>query len=106
MNNKNIIETILESLPKSIVAVDRNHVITYMNKAARNAHTNLVGQSLLDCHNENSVRKIHEIARRMEAGENHIFLKEEDGFVKSYFVALRDIKGQFTGYYEMMDKRS
>ena len=104
MNNNT--ETILESLPKSIVAVDSNYVITYMNKSARKEHTDLVGKSLLDCHNEDSVRKIHEMTRRMETGEDQILLKEKEGFVKSYFVALRDIKGQFTGYYEMMDKRS
>jgi DUF438 domain-containing protein len=106
MNNKNIIAAILESLPKSIVAADRNHVITYMNKSARDEHTNLVGTSLLDCHNEDSVMKIHEIVRRLEAGEEMITLREEDGFIKSYFKAVRDEQGRLSGYYELMDKRS
>jgi PAS domain S-box-containing protein len=106
MNNKNIIEAILESLPKSIVAADLNHVITYMNKAARTEHTNLVGTSLLDCHNEDSIRKIHEISRRLEAGEEMITLREEDGFIKSYFKAVRDEQDEYAGYYELMDKRN
>lgn len=42
----------------------------------------------------------------MEAGEDKILLKEKDGFIKSYFIALRDNEGQFTGYYELMEKRS
>lgn len=106
MDKENIIEAILESLPKSIVAADRNHVITYMNKAARDEHTDLVGASLLDCHNEDSVRKIREIARRLEAGEELITLRDEVGFIKSYFRAVRDGQGVFSGYYELMDKRS
>lgn len=58
MNKQNIIELILESLPKSIVATDKAHVITYMKKAARDEHTNLAGKSLFDCHNKDSVREI------------------------------------------------
>ncbi len=106
MNQQDIIEAILEFLPKSIVAVDRNHVIIYMNKAARIQHTNLVGESLLDCHNKDSILKIYGIAQRLETNEDQILLKEDDGFIKSYFLAIRDKNGQFAGYYEMMDKRS
>lgn len=106
MNRQNIIEAILESLPKSIVAANQNHIITYMNKSARDEHTDLVGKSLFDCHNEDSVKKIHEIAGRLEAGEKMISLREEDGFIKSYFKAVRNDQGEFAGYYELMEKRT
>ncbi|MFH1965225.1 MAG: PAS domain-containing protein [Acidobacteriota bacterium] len=106
MNRQNIIERILESLPKSIVAADQNHIITYMNKSARDEHTDLVGKSLLSCHNEESVKKIHEISGRLEAGEKMISLREEDGIIKSYFKAVRNDQGEFVGYYELMDKRT
>jgi len=106
MNRQEIIEAILEFLPKPIVAVDGNHVIRYMNKIARDQHTDLVGRSLLECHNPESVIKIHDIAGRLEAGEESITLRGEDGFIKSYFVAIHDYKGRFAGYFELMDKRS
>ena len=106
MDKQNIIESILETLPKSIVAVDRNHVITYMNRAARDEHTNLVGKSLFDCHNEKSAKKILDISSRLEAGEEVITLREQDGFIKSYFKAVRKNQGEFAGYYELMNKRS
>ena len=106
MNRQKFSEAILESLPKAVVAADRNHIITYMNKAAREQHSDLVGNSLLDCHNEESVKKIHDISRRLEAGEELITISEEDGFIKSYFLAVRDEEDKFAGYYELMDKRS
>jgi len=105
MNRQELSEAILESLPKAVVAADRNHVITYMNKIARDKHSDLVGESLLDCHNEESVKKIYDISRRLEAGEEMITISEEDGFIKSYFLAVRDRQGEFAGYYELMDKR-
>jgi PAS domain S-box-containing protein len=106
MNRQDIIEAILESLPKPIVAVDENQIILYMNRAARDQHTDLTGRSLLDCHKKDSVSRIHEIAGRLEAGEQSITLRGEDGFIKSYFVAIQDYKGRFAGYYEMMDRRA
>jgi len=106
MNRHEIRESILESLPRAVVAADRDHLIIYMNKRAREKHSNLVGESLLDCHNEESVKKIHEIARRLEAGEEMITISEEDGFIKSYFLAVRDKEGAFEGYFELMEERS
>ena len=106
MNKENLAEAILESMPRAVVAADRNHVIIYMNKRAREKHSDLVGQSLLDCHNEESVKKIRDISRRLEAGEEMITISEDDGFIKSYFLAVRDSRGQFSGYYELMEERS
>ena len=105
MDKHEIIEAILESLPRPIVAVDENHIILYMNRIAREKHSDLTGRSLLDCHSDSSVNKIYQIAGRLEAGETSITLRGEDGFIKSCFVAIQDYKGHFAGYYEMMDAR-
>lgn len=102
MDREDIIEAILESLPKPIVAVDENNIIFYMNRAARAQHTDLTGRALSDCSSAESASEIHRIAGSLEAGLESITLRGQNGFIRSYFIAIHDYQGRFAGYYEMM----
>lgn len=52
---KEILFGILDAYAYEIVFVDRNHIVQYMNKTAKQRYGNRVkiGKSLFNCHNEN-----------------------------------------------------
>ena len=59
---KEILESILDAYSYEIVFVDRQHIVRYMNKTAKERYGERVkiNQSLFNCHNENSKVKIEE----------------------------------------------
>ena len=93
---------LLDSIKDPVLFADTQHVIRYMNKAAI-AHFDdgaaLLGRSLLDCHNENSRRKIVEISAAMHVGEDERLISEDDK-QRIYMRAVRDADGRLLGYYE------
>lgn len=106
---------------KSIVDQDRIHVvicnpeheIIYMNPAAKERYakrggTALVGRSLLDCHNPQSVAMIKKVvAWFAESVEHNIIYtyRNEKENKDVYMVALRDDAGTLIGYYEKHEYR-
>lgn len=58
--NTDLLSAILDAYDYEIVFVDRHHIIRYMNKTAKIRYGNQVqiGNSLFNCHNENSKAKI------------------------------------------------
>ena len=61
-----MIKSVLEQDRASIVLCDLNHTIVYMNPSAKVRYekrggAELVGKSLLDCHNEKSCEMIEKI---------------------------------------------
>lgn len=112
----------LNAMFKSIIEQDRNpvvicdlqHTIVYMNPAAvanyaKRGGASLLGQSLLDCHNENSNRLIKEVVAWFEASteNNMIYTYKSEGKNKDeYMVALRDEEGKLIGYYEKHESRN
>lgn len=112
----------LNAMFKSIIEQDRNpvvicdlqHTIVYMNPAAvanyaKRGGASLLGQSLLDCHNENSNRLIKEVVAWFEAStENNMIYtyKSEEKNKDEYMVALRDEEGKLIGYYEKHESRN
>jgi len=112
----------LNAMFKSIIEQDRNpvvicdlqHIIVYMNPAAvanyaKRGGASLLGQSLLDCHNENSNRLIKEVVAWFEASpENNMIYtyKSEEKNKDEYMVALRDEEGKLIGYYEKHESRN
>lgn len=52
---KEILFGILDAYAYEIVFVDRNHIVQYMNKTAKQRYGNRVkiGNNLFNCHNEN-----------------------------------------------------
>ncbi len=93
---------LLDSLKGPVLFADTQHVIRYMNKAAVGHFDDgaaLLGHSLLDCHNEDSRRKIIEISAAMQAGEDERLISDDDQ-QRIYMRAVRDADGKLLGYYE------
>ena len=63
---KEILECILDAYSYEIVFVDRQHIVRYMNKTAKERYGNRVqiNQSLSNCSNENSKTKIEEFLNK------------------------------------------
>ena len=76
---KEILESILDAYSYEIVFVDRQHIVRYMNKTAKERYGERVkiNQSLFNCHSENSKVKIRE-----------------------FFVPVRDSNKHVIGYFE------
>lgn len=110
-----------ESFFKSIVDQDRSsvvicnlkHEIIYMNPAAVNNYQKwggdeLIGKSLLDCHNKESREKIEQVLDWFKADESHNIVytfHNEKQNKDVYMVALRD-EGKLIGYYEKHEYRN
>lgn len=109
-----IFKSILEQDRSAIVVCDLNHTIIYMNKTAINKHAKrggdkLIGQNLLDCHNEHSREMIIKILNwfKEDINNNMIYtFKNEKENKDVYMVALRDENQELIGYYEKHEYRN
>lgn len=98
----------------AVVICNMMHEIVYMNPMAKERYVKwggekLVGKSLLDCHNNDSCRKIKNvIAWFLESRDhNRIFTFHNEKENKDvYMVALRDEDGGLIGYYEKHEYRN
>ncbi|MBF0573380.1 MAG: PAS domain-containing protein [Desulfamplus sp.] len=105
----NTYEAILDSIDSPIVFVDNNHIIKYINKQAKiryyekRGYSDLIGKSLFDCHNQESIEYIKRIHDQLLAGETSIFLKENKDQEKITIVGVRNEDGQLLGYYERFE---
>ena len=105
-------KSIVEQDKCAVVICDMNDIIIYMNPAAKERykkHGDLVGKSIMDCHNEQSRAKIREVAEWFgQSAENNIIFTfhnpKENKDV--YMVALRDENGGLIGYYEKHEYRT
>lgn len=107
-------KSIIDQDNASVVICNLEHDIIYMNPAAcrnyaKRGGEKLVGQSLLDCHNErsrNMIKKVTEwFAKSKENNKVHTFFNEKQN-KDVYMVALRDEKGELIGYYEKHEFRT
>ncbi|UCE61100.1 MAG: PAS domain-containing protein [Phycisphaerales bacterium] len=102
MTDASLLACLLDSMKNPVMFVDTDHIIRYMNKAAV-AHYKegeaLLDQSVLDCHNAESVRQIIEISAAMQQGEEERLITDNDNW-RIYMRAVRDPAGQLIGYYE------
>ena len=95
----------------SVVVCNLAHEIIYMNPAAMDRYAKrgaLVGQSLLDCHNEQSGEKIRKVVAWFEESAEHNIIytfRNEKENKDIYMVALRDEDGVLIGYYEKHEYR-
>jgi PAS domain S-box-containing protein len=102
-------EAILDSMSSPIVFVDNNHIIRYLNKAARiryyekRGYSDLIGRSLLDCHNPASQEAIRRLHERLLAGEDEIPL-EAIRDQKITVVGVRAADGRLLGYHERFEE--
>lgn len=98
----------------AVVICNLEHEIIYMNQAAiqrygKRGGQALIGKSLLDCHNPQSVERIQKVlAWFLENTENnqiYTFYNEKEN-KDVYMVALRDDDKTLIGYYEKHEYRN
>ncbi len=110
----NLVFSVLEQDRAPIVICDLSHTIVYMNNAAHNNYLkwggkDLVGKSLLDCHNNKSQEAIKKIVDWfcLDTKNNMIYTFRNDKLNKDvYMVALRDDNNTLIGYYEKHEFRN
>ncbi len=97
-----------------VVICNIEHEIIYINPAAAERYAKkggykLVGRSILDCHNENSNKKIKKVMEwfMKSPDNNRIFTFHNSKENKDiYMIALRNDKGELIGYYEKHEYRT
>ena len=103
-------KSILDSINSPVVFVDNDHIIRYLNQAAKvryyenRGYADLIGKSLFDCHGAASREQVKLLHARLVAGENEIFLKVNKYQEKVTVVGVRDDNGRLLGYYERFEK--
>lgn len=105
-------KSIVEQDRCAVVICDMNDIIIYMNPAAKERykkHGDLIGKSIMDCHNERSCQKIREVVEwfRQSAENNIMFTYHNPKENKDvYMVALRGENKELIGYYEKHEYRT
>lgn len=109
MEESKITKWLLEAIPYPVVFADRNHTIRYMNRRAAfeyeeiRGYRNLLGSSLIDCHDEKSGQKIREIVEQFEHNGGEVFLTVTTRNQRVYMTPVRDETGAFVGYFERFE---
>ena len=107
-------KSIIDEDKCAVVICNPEHEIIYMNPAAiaryeKRGGADLVGQSLLDCHNSQSREMIGKVVSWFKESEKHnriyTFHNEKEN-KDVYMVALRDEEGALIGYYEKHEYRN
>ena len=106
-------QAILDSVKHPIVFVDNDHVIRYLNRAAKvryyekRGYSDLIGKSLLDCHNPVSANQITQAHERLQKGEGEVYLRRDKNQEKAtVIVGVRDGSGLLLGYYERSERQN
>ncbi|MCM1506766.1 MAG: PAS domain-containing protein [Ruminococcus flavefaciens] len=107
-------KSVLDADNTAIVLCDINHTIIYMNptaveRYAKRGGANLIGHSLLACHNEESNSIIRMVIAWFEESKdnNRVFTFHSEKENKDvYMIALRDDSGKLIGYYEKHEYRN
>ncbi len=108
-----LLRSMAEQDRAAIVICDLSHRVVYMNPAAVRNYAKwggeaILGRSLLDCHNEESRKRIREVTEWFaeSPSNNMIYTSHNDRQNKDvYMVALRDEAGKLIGYYEKHEYR-
>ena len=109
-----VYKSVLEVDKAAVVICDLNHVIIYMNPAAISRYEkwggeNLMGQSLINCHNDKSREMIIKVLEWFKASKdnNIIYTSYNEKENKDvYMVALRNKSGELIAYYEKHEHRN
>ncbi len=99
-----LMTAILNSFKNPVVFADTQHTIRYMNKAAIERYkdrggADLIGSSLLECHNAESQQMIIEILAAMHNGEEERLITDNEKH-RAYMRAVLGSDGELLGYYE------
>ena len=102
--NTAVLSAILDAYAYEVVFVDREHIVRYLNKAAKKRYGEAVkvGNSIFNCHNERAKVKIEEFLARADAGEEGEMFEVLNGSTgeREFFVPVRDSEGKVIGYFE------
>ena len=109
-----VYKSVLEADNAAVVICDLDHTIIYMNPAAINRYQkwggkDLVGKSLLACHNDQSREKIKKVLAWFMASKDHniVYTSHNEKENKDvYMVALRNEDGELIAYYEKHEYRN
>ena len=109
-----VYKSVLETDRAAIVICDLDHKIIYMNPTAINRYAkwggrNLMGQNLLDCHNDKSREMIKNVLDWFKASKdnNIVYTSYNEKENKDvYMVALRNETGELIAYYEKHEYRN
>jgi DUF438 domain-containing protein len=103
------LKCILDSIPYSIVFVDTEHIVRFLNRCAKyryyqeRGYSELIGKSIFDCHNEKSVGAIKEAFERFKNHGQEEFLKVSVRNERIYITPVRDDNGNLLGYSERFE---
>ena len=108
-----VFKSVLEADRAAVVICDLEHNIIYMNPVAIARYEkwggkDLLGKSLLDCHNDKSREMINKVVDWFKASKDNNLVytsynQKENKDV--YMVALRDDSGELIAYYEKHEYR-
>ncbi len=99
------LRALLDSLKHPLLFADTQHIIRYMNRAAVSHYErgrDLIGTSLLDCHNSESQAIIREIFLALQQGLEERMITDNENH-RIYMRAVRDEAGKLLGYYERFE---
>ncbi|MDE5985410.1 MAG: PAS domain-containing protein [Eubacterium sp.] len=107
-------KSIINQDRSAVVICDLQHIIIYMNPAAisrysKSGGAQLIGKSLLACHNAKSEEIINQVISWFEKSKDNNIIytfRNEKENKDVYMVALRDDDGALIGYYEKHEYRS
>ena len=109
-----IYKSVLEADRAAVVICDLEHTIIYMNPVAVERYEKwggkeLMGKSLLNCHNEKSSEMILKVLDWFKSSKDNnivytFYNQKENKDV--YMVALRNEAGDLIGYYEKHEYRN
>ena len=83
MTREEMLGYILDSYPYRVVFVDTDHIIRYMNKAAKyhyydvRGYRDLIGKSIFECHSEKSREAIIAAVKKKKNHGNEIYKKNQ-----------------------------
>lgn len=114
MENALFYKSVLDADKAPVVICDLQHTIIYMNSSAiknyeKSGGAKLIGQSLLECHNEKSCQMINRVIEwfKKDKNNNIVYTLKNTKYNKDvYMVALRDEKDKLIGYYEKHEFRN
>lgn len=107
-------KSVIDMDTAAVVICDLSHKIVYMNPTAAERYSkwggyDLVGKSLLDCHNKASRERIEQVlewfGKSPDNNRVYTFYNEKEN-KDVYMIALRDGSGKLIGYYEKHEYRN
>jgi len=99
-------KAILEGLkPGPIVFVDDQHIVRYMNdiaikKFVKQEQDDLIGKSIFECHEGQSIEKIKHYFEEMQAGRLESINVRKKGHIQGVMQVVKDEQGKVIGYIE------